>query len=79
LLPEKYLEKKYLKKFFLFKKALPLTYRKQRSNRINLIKMKNFLMLLIGEDFTTADIIPAIKTFLGLIALLMLVSFIENL
>ena len=41
--------------------------------------MKNFLMLLIGEDFTTADIIPAIKTFIGLIALLSLVSFIENL
>jgi hypothetical protein len=41
--------------------------------------MKNFLMLLIGEDFTTADIILAIKTFLGLIALLSLVSFIEKL
>ena len=41
--------------------------------------MKQFMSLMIGEDFTTADIIPAIKTFLGLIALLSLISFIENL
>jgi len=33
------IEKKYLKKFFICKKELPLTYRKQQSNRINLIKM----------------------------------------
>ena len=41
--------------------------------------MKNFFMLLIGEDFTTADIIPALKTFAGLILILTIVSIIENL
>jgi len=41
--------------------------------------MKNFISLMLGEDFTTADIIPAIKTFAGLILLLSIVSLIENL
>lgn len=41
--------------------------------------MKEFLNLLVGEDFTTADIIPAITTFAGLLALLSIVSIIENL
>jgi hypothetical protein len=41
--------------------------------------MKEFLNLMIGEDFTTADIIPAIKTFAGLILILSIVTFIEKL
>jgi hypothetical protein len=41
--------------------------------------MKEFFNLLVGEDFTTADIIPAIKTFAGLILILSIVTFIENL
>lgn len=41
--------------------------------------MKNFFKLMIGEDFTTADIIPAIKTFVGLMLFLTLISLIENL
>lgn len=41
--------------------------------------MKNFFMLLIGEDTTTADIIPAIKTFLALMLILTIVSIIEKL
>jgi len=39
--------------------VLPLTHRKQQSNRINLIKMKNIITLLIG-DFTKEDIVPLI-------------------
>lgn len=34
---------------------------------------------MLGEDFTKADIIPAIKTFACLILLLTIVSIIENL
>jgi hypothetical protein len=34
---------------------------------------------MLGEDFTSADIIPAIKTFAGLILILTIVSLIENL
>jgi hypothetical protein len=41
--------------------------------------MKNFISLMIGEDFTTADIIPAIKTFAGLILILSIVTLIEKL
>jgi len=41
--------------------------------------MKNFLKLMIGEDFTKADIWPAIKTFAALLILLSIVSFIEQL
>ncbi len=41
--------------------------------------MKEFLNLMIGEDFTTADIILAIKTFAGLILILSIVTIIEKL
>jgi hypothetical protein len=41
--------------------------------------MKEFFNLLVGEDFTTADIIPAIKTFAGLILILSIVTLIEKL
>lgn len=41
--------------------------------------MKNFFKLLIGEDFTIADIIPAMITFGKLALLLTAVSIIENL
>jgi hypothetical protein len=41
--------------------------------------MKEFIKLMIGEDFTTADIIPAIKTFAGLILILSIVTLIEKL
>jgi hypothetical protein len=41
--------------------------------------MKNFISLMLGEDFTLADIIPAIKLFGALILLLSIVSLIENL
>lgn len=41
--------------------------------------MKEFISLMIGEDFTTADILPALTTFAGLIALLSIVSIIEKL
>jgi hypothetical protein len=41
--------------------------------------MKNFLKLMIGEDFTTADIIPAIKAFGALMLLLTIISIIEKL
>lgn len=41
--------------------------------------MKNFFNLMIGEDFNTADIKPALKTFAGLILILTIVSIIEKL
>ena len=34
---------------------------------------------MIGEDFTTADIIPAIKAFFALMLILTIVSIIEKL
>lgn len=41
--------------------------------------MKNFFKLLIGEDFTTADIMPAFKAFGFLIFILSIVTLIEKL
>lgn len=41
--------------------------------------MKNFFKLLIGEDITIADIIPALIQFGQLLLLLSAVSIIENL
>lgn len=41
--------------------------------------MKNFLKLMIGEDFTTADIIPAMIVFGKLMLLITAVSIIEKL
>ncbi len=41
--------------------------------------MKNFFMLLIGEDFTTADIKPALILAGKVILILTIVSILENL
>lgn len=41
--------------------------------------MKNFISMMIGEDFTTADILPALIVFGKLILILTAVSIIENL
>jgi len=45
----------------------------------NLIKMKQFISLMIGEDFTTADIKPALILAGKVILILTIVSIIENL
>ena len=44
-----------------------------------LSKMKNFLNLMIGEDFNTADIKPALILAGKVILILTIVSIIENL
>lgn len=41
--------------------------------------MKNFISLMIGEDFTTADIKPALILAGKLALILTIVSIIENL
>lgn len=41
--------------------------------------MKNFLKLMIGEDFTTADIIPALMLAAKLALILTIVSILEKL
>ena len=41
--------------------------------------MKNFLKLMIGEDFTKDDILPALAYFGGLMLLLTIISIIEKL
>lgn len=41
--------------------------------------MKNFLKLMIGEDFTKDDVIPFLCYFGGLMLLLTIVSIIEKL
>jgi hypothetical protein len=41
--------------------------------------MKKFFKMLIGEDFTTADIIPCAKAMAALFLMLLLVTIIEKL
>lgn len=41
--------------------------------------MKNFVTLMLGEDLTTADIIPAIKLIARILLAITIISFIESL
>jgi hypothetical protein len=46
---------------------------------LNLIKMKNFISLMIGEDFKKADIIPALVLIAKILLAITIISFIESL
>lgn len=69
------IEKKIKKSFFLFKNGITFT----STNNKTTIKMKQFISLMIGEDFNTADIKPALILVGKVILILTIVSILENL